>query len=234
MVDPDMTRLVVQAGDDSVPAPAFDVGGKPNVCEQGVPPGVPIAILWEHGDGGLRRVFLPPIDKDTDVDLEAESNILRHGMREKAAQTTTMKYFVSDAEGQPIRNAEGSVYASPTSIDFTPGDAGAFAWTLQAHAAYDVKFKAEGFTSAYLEGVVPLQAPDRPQRIVLTRRAHLEITGKVTLLDGFLGGADANDGGIVMDVAPGPLSLVLAREGKPPIGIGLVLAPGEQRRLTIP
>ncbi len=234
MVDPDRTRVVVQAGDDSVEAPAMDGNGESDVCEQGVPPGVPIAILWEREDGGLRRVLLPPIDKDTDVDLQAESTILRHGMREQPAQTTTVKYVVTDSDGRPIPKAEGSVYAAPTSLDFAPGEAGSFAWTLQAHAHYRIEFKAPGFSTAYLEGVVPLQAPDQPKRIVLTRRAHLEIAGKVTLIDGFLGGAEATDGGVVMEVAPGPLSLVLAREGKLPIALDLVLAPGDQRRISIP
>jgi hypothetical protein len=84
-------RLVVQAGDDSVEAPVDGIALEGDMCEQGVPPGVPIAILWELDDGGLRRVLLPPIEKDTDVDLEADSSILRHGMSEAAPHTTHMR-----------------------------------------------------------------------------------------------------------------------------------------------
>ncbi len=233
MGDRSELRLVVQAGDDSIEAPVDGIAREGNMCEQGVPPGVPITILWELDDGGLRRVFLPPIDKDADVDLEAESSILRHGMSEATPHMTQLKFVLTDSDGRPIPDAEGSVSAGPTSIDLTPGIAGAFDWSLQAHAHYQISFEASGYTSAFVEGVVPLKSPDQPTHIVLTHRALLEITGRVTLVDGFLGGSDATDGGIVMEVAPGPLTLVLARDNQPPIALDLTLAPNESRHIEV-
>jgi hypothetical protein len=213
----------IQAGDES----AGDLDGPlvgEDFQEMAVPPGVPITVFAWLADGELRRVSLPPIEADTDVDLEAASSILRHGMDAAESRSIALSFEVVDETGRPVSAPQG---------EMTPVGAGLFQWTVPVHDTYQMAFAAEGFTTVYREEDVPLLAPDRAERIVLTRRARLHVGGGATLVEGFQGRVEPAEDGFVIDAAAGPLTIVVAREGGPRIALDLVLAPGESRSIEL-
>ncbi len=221
----------VQAGDHSsgmTNAIMIEQG----ISEMSVPAGQPISVLLELADGGLRRASLPPLEPGAtgDVDLEAESSILRHGMSEAPERSSELRFAVVDQEGRPV-TAEIDLTADQ-GVEVTSLGDGLHSAVLPAHSACRMSISAPGYTSAHLQGVVATK-PDAARRIVLSRRSRLELRGDVSFVDFGGGGAELTAAGFDLDVAAGPLTLVVERSAGPPLALDLVLEPGETRRIEV-
>jgi hypothetical protein len=215
-------HLVVQAGDDSCSA---DV--------RFVPHGVPITIVIETLDGELRRAELPPLEADAKVELMNEKALVRRGIDRAATPLHELSFVVEDAAGKSIPDALGRYSTEEGYAEPAPATSGLFVWRWMESTPFTVGFGAEGYCTATIEGVVPARDVET-QHVRLAKRAHVALRGAVKGVE--LGGgepAEAGDGGFDLDVAPGPLTLRVARPNAPPIAIDLVLADGEIRRLEI-
>lgn len=222
----------IQAGDrSSGDAPVWLTGEGTWIV--GVAPGVPVTLFRARADGELRRATIPPVEGMVDVDLTADSSLLRRGMDGAGVPTTVVAFEVRDESGRILPEARGEYVCETQSSEPLPPTHGRFAWTLPAHASFRAQFGAEGFTTINVEGNVPLESADRPEPIVLKRRAQLRVGGGVQLVDGFQSKVEPTEDGFVIDAAAGPLLLVVGREGGPRIGLDLVLAPGESRRIEV-
>lgn len=225
-------RLVVQAGDHS------DASGEAWKIDEGsirvpVPAGLPVTIFAEFQDGAVRRAHLPPLEADASVDLDLEVNLIRRGTSVPSTATSGLHFVVLDAEGKRIPDASAVLYSSSSEFDSTSGENGEFTWPLPPHATYRTSFEAPGFTRVHREGITNTSASAQPAKVVLTRRARVELRGNVREVEAGGGEPEATTSGLVLDVAAGPLTLCVQRNEKPALAIDLVLTPGETRVLDV-
>jgi hypothetical protein len=175
---------------------------------------------------------VPPLEPGAvaDVDLDAETSILRHAMSEAPERESELRFAVVDPDGRPVA-AEISLTAEQDVDVIAVGD-GLYGAAIPAHTPYRASVRAPGFTSAYLQGVVASK-PEAERRIVLMRRSRLELRGDVSFVDVCGAEAELTSAGYDLDVAAGPLTLVVERSAGPPIALDLLLLPGETRRIEV-
>lgn len=224
-------RFVVQAGRESATRPMEWC--KEGVLERSVPAGEPLTIFVESLEGEQRMLRHAPIADDTEIDLRPDATIVRPSTSSLEQRTGTLRFVVTERGGGKIEGLEGGVTAFSKSIESEPANSGRFEWVLPAREGFRASFSAAGCSTARIEGLVPEHGAVQTMSIELVRLSRVELRGNVTALD--VGGPDPEpvEGGFDVEAVPGPLMMRIAREGKAPLALDLVLAPGETRRIDV-
>jgi hypothetical protein len=178
-------------------------------------------------------VTSPGITADTTLDLTVPATIVHPGTATASAEMRAVRFGVTDRKGQAIEGLEGRVWADQVQLDFAPAKGTTFEWSLPSCASYRAAFKAPGYTTILHQGVVKGQGDPIALKATMLRRAHVSLRGPITnvIVPGAI--PEATDGAFEIDVAAGPLTLRVLRQGEPPLAIELVLAEGETRQLEV-
>lgn len=220
----------IQAGDDSV-GHGHDGGSE----SFPVPPGKAITVLARaHQGGEVRRVDVPPLEDDATVRMDTPECVLVEGLAMLAddAERSTVRFLFRDPDGEAVQ-LSNEMFANAYSWACGWGSVSEKEVEIAAGSPFVAEFGADGHQTAWVRGNAPEPGKTLDFTVTLRPLATVRVNGPVARARGGGRVALQRDDARILEVAPGPLRLLVEREDGQWIAVQLDLAPGDDRVLTV-